>query len=120
MNLKMLRAKIHRATVTEACVDYIGSITIDQDILDATGILPGECVVVADVDNASRFETYVFRGQRGSGVFCVNGAAAHLVKVGHKIIIMAYGYIDESEAKNLKPKVAVMDEHNRIKEMITY
>ncbi|HNX26812.1 MAG TPA: aspartate 1-decarboxylase [Phycisphaerae bacterium] len=120
MTLKMLRAKIHRATVTEACVDYVGSITIDEDILDATGILPGECVVVADVDNASRFETYVFRGSRGSGVFCVNGAAAHLVKVGHKIIIMAYAYLDETQAKTLKPRVAVMDDANNIKEIMTY
>ncbi len=117
MQLKMLRAKIHRATVTEACVDYVGSITIDRDLLDASGILVGECVLVADLNDGARFETYVFEGERGSGVVCVNGAAARLVDEGDKVIIMAFGYIDESQAAALKPTVVLIGDNNTIDEI---
>ena len=117
MQLKMLRAKIHRATVTEACVDYVGSITIDKDLLDASGILVGECVLVADLNDGARFETYVFEGEPGSGVICVNGAAARLVDVGDKVIIMAYGYVDAAEASDIKPTVVLMNDNNTISEV---
>ena len=117
MLLKILRAKIHRATITEACVDYVGSITIDKDFLDASGILPGECVLVADLTDGQRFETYVFEGEPGSGVICVNGAAARLVDVGDKVIIMAYGYATEEEAVNIKPHVVIVDDDNKISEI---
>ncbi|MCD4824866.1 MAG: aspartate 1-decarboxylase [Phycisphaerae bacterium] len=117
MLLKMLRAKIHRATITEACVDYVGSITIDVEMLEASGILPGECVLVADLTDGQRFETYVFEGERGSGVICINGAAARLVDVGDKIIIMAYGYAPPDEAKAITPKVVLVGEDNKIDEI---
>jgi aspartate 1-decarboxylase len=117
MLLKKLRAKIHRATVTEACVDYVGSITIDKDMLDASGIQVGECVLVADLADGQRFETYVFEGEAGSGVICVNGAAARLVDVGDKVIIMAYGYVTLEEAATLEPKVVLMGEGNEITEI---
>jgi len=115
---KILRAKIHRATVTEADVEYVGSITIDSKLLDATGIAPGECVLVADVDNGNRFETYVFEGQAGSGVICVNGAAARLVNVGDKVIIIAFGYVNDEEVAEVEPKVILMDDDNTIKTVL--
>jgi aspartate 1-decarboxylase len=115
---KLLRAKIHRATVTEADVEYVGSITIDSKLLDATGIAPGECVLVADVDNGNRFETYVFEGQAGSGVICVNGAAARLVNVGDKVIIIAFGYVNDEEVAEVEPKVILMDDDNTIKTVL--
>ncbi len=118
MLLKMLRAKIHQAVITEACVDYVGSITIDRDLMDAVGILPGECVLVADLTDGARFETYVFEGARGSGVICVNGAAARLVDVGDKVIIMAFAYASIDEAAQLKPKVALIGENNSIDRVI--
>ncbi len=118
MLLKMLRAKIHQAVITEACVDYVGSITIDRDLMDAVGILPGECVLVADLTDGARFETYVFEGTRGSGVICVNGAAARLVDVGDKVIIMAFAYVSPDEAAQLKPKVALIGESNKIDRVI--
>ncbi len=114
MLLNLLRAKIHRATITEAEVEYVGSITIDADLLDATGILPGECVLVADLTDGARFETYVLQGARGSGVICINGAAARLVDVGDKIIIMAYAYVTPEEAKTLKPSIVLVDDKNKI------
>ncbi len=114
MLLNLLRAKIHRATITEAEVEYVGSITIDADLLDATGILPGECVLVADLTDGARFETYVLKGARGSGVICINGAAARLVDVGDKIIIMAYAYVTPEEAKTLKPNIVLVDDKNKI------
>ncbi len=117
MQLKMLRAKIHRATVTEACVDYVGSITIDRDPLDASGILVGENVLVADLNDGARFETYVFEGERGSGVVCVNGAAARLVDEGDKVIIMAFGTMSEAEARENKPTVVLVGENNTIDEI---
>lgn len=114
MLLKVLRAKIHRATVTEAVIDYVGSITIDRDLLDASGIVPGECVLVADMTDGARFETYVFEGEPGSGTICINGAAARLVDVGDEVIIMAFGYMEPDQARDLKPGVVLVDKLNRI------
>ena len=113
MLLKILRAKIHRATITEACVDYVGSITIDRDLLDVSGMLPGECVLVADLTDGQRFETYVMEGDRGSGVICINGAAARLEDIGDRVIIMAFVYIEPDEATGLEPKIVLVDENNR-------
>ncbi|MCE5276553.1 MAG: aspartate 1-decarboxylase [Planctomycetaceae bacterium] len=118
MLLKMLRAKLHHATITEAQVEYIGSITIDQDLLDASGILPGECVLVADLTDGQRFETYVMAGHRGSGVICINGAAARLVTVGDKIIIMAFAYVDSQQAPALKPALVLVDGDNKVSRRI--
>ncbi|MFB3893646.1 MAG: aspartate 1-decarboxylase [Phycisphaerae bacterium] len=115
MLLKMLRAKIHRAAVTQSQVDYVGSITIDQDLLDASGILAGEDVLVADLNNGHRFHTYVMRGAGGSGTVCVNGAAAKLAAVGDRIIIMAFAYVTPDEAKGLKPAIVFVDDKNRPK-----
>ena len=114
MLVKLLRAKIHRATITEASVDYVGSITIDQDLLDATGIWPGECVLVADLADGARFQTYVIPGRQGSGTICINGAAARLVDVGDKIIVMAFAYVTAEEAQAIKPSVVLVDENNRL------
>ncbi len=118
MLLKVLRAKIHRAAITQAEVDYVGSITIDSDLLDATGIIPGECVLVADLTDGARFETYVLRGEPGSGTICINGAAARLVDVGDKVIVMAYAYVDPEEASRIEPQVALVDEKNRLIRML--
>jgi aspartate 1-decarboxylase len=112
--LKVLRGKIHRATVTEAMIDYVGSVTIDKDLLDASGILVGECVLVADMTDGARFETYVFEGEPGSGTICINGAAARLVNVGDEVIIMAYGYMEPEEAQNFKPSVILVDKSNKV------
>ena len=117
MLLKILRAKIHRATITEACVDYVGSITIDRDLLDASGIRVGECVLVADLTDGQRFETYVMEGEPGSGIICINGAAARLVDVGDKIIIMAFGYVDTEQAETPPPKVVLVGPGNTIDEV---
>ena len=112
----MLRSKIHRATVTETRLDYEGSITVDQDLLDKAGIWLGEKVLVADVNNGNRFETYTLPGERGSGIIALNGAAAHLCNIGDKIIIMGYELTDEP----IKAKVVLVDEKNRIKKEFTY
>lgn len=114
MYLKALRGKIHRATITEAQVDYVGSITIDLDLMKAAGIVRGECVLVADLTDGARFETYVIEGPPGSGTICINGAAARLVDVGDKIIIMAFGYVTEEEAAALSPKIVLVTDKNRI------
>jgi len=116
MMRKMLRAKIHRATVTQADVDYEGSVTIDRNLLDATDLLANEAVCIWDVTNGNRLETYAVEGERGSGVICVNGAAAHLIRPGDLVIIAAYTWLDEAEARAHVPKVVFVDEHNRIKE----
>ncbi|MET4560942.1 aspartate 1-decarboxylase [Lysinibacillus parviboronicapiens] len=116
----MMNSKIHRATVTEADLNYVGSITIDADILDAVGMLANEKVHVVNNNNGARFETYIIAGQRGSGVICVNGAAARLVQRGDIVIIISYVYVDNAEAKDHKPTVAIMGEGNTIKEMIAY
>jgi aspartate 1-decarboxylase len=114
MFLKMLRAKIHRATITEADIDYVGSVTLDPDLYDAVGILPGEQVLVADLNNGQRFETYVMEGQRGSGTVCINGAAARLVHVGDRIIIMSFAYATPEEAGKLKPTVVLVNDKNQL------
>ena len=116
----MMNGKIHRATVTQADLNYVGSITIDEDILDAVGIEANEKVAIVNNNNGARFETYVIKGARGSGVVCLNGAAARMVQQGDIVIIMSYVLVDAEEAKNHVPKVAIMDENNRIKEMINY
>ena len=116
MNRKMLRAKIHRATVTQADVDYEGSITIDRRLLDATDLLPNEAVCVWNVTSGTRLETYAVEGPPDSGVICVNGAAAHLVRPGDLVIIAAYAWMDEAAARVYEPKVVFVDEQNRIKE----
>ncbi len=112
----MLRSKIHRARVTQTRVDYEGSITIDQDLMDRAGIWPGEKVLVADVDNGSRFETYTISGARGSGVVAVNGAAAHLCREGDLIIIMGFELTDEP----IRAKVVLVDSDNRAVRELVY
>ncbi|CAM5529996.1 Aspartate 1-decarboxylase OS=Lysinibacillus sphaericus OX=1421 GN=panD PE=3 SV=1 [Lysinibacillus sphaericus] len=97
----MMNSKIHRATVTEADLNYVGSITIDEDILDAVGMLPNEKVHIVNNNNGARFETYIIAGERGSGVICVNGAAARLVQRGDIVIIISYVYVDNAEAKTI-------------------
>jgi aspartate 1-decarboxylase len=116
----MLNSKIHRATVTQADLNYVGSITIDQDLLDQAGMLPNEKVHVVNNNNGARFETYIIAGERGSGVICVNGAAARLVQKGDIVIILTYGYVMDENARDHKPTVAIMDEHNKIREIIHY
>ena len=114
MLLKVLRAKIHRATITQAEVDYVGSITIDSDLLDASGIVPGECVLVADLTDGARFETYVIEADRGSGTICINGAAARLVSVDDEVIIMSFAYVESDKCDTVKPNIILVDEKNRI------
>ncbi|MFM9378739.1 aspartate 1-decarboxylase [Gordonia sp. VNK21] len=109
----MMTAKIHRATVTQADLHYVGSVTIDADLLDAAGLLEGEQVCIVDIDNGNRLETYVIAGERGSGVIGINGAAAHLVKPGDLVIIIAYGILSEDEVREYSPKVVFVDEANR-------
>jgi len=116
MMRKMMRAKIHRATVTEANVDYEGSITIDRRLMDATDLLPNEAVCVWNVTNGNRFETYAVEGPPDSGVVCVNGAAAHLVRAGDLVIIAAFTWLEEDAARKHEPKVVFVDEQNRIRE----
>ena len=120
MTLEMLKGKIHRATVTQAELNYVGSITVDEELLEAAGILEYEKVQIVDVDNGSRFETYTICGARGSGMICLNGAAARCVSVGDKIIIMAYAGLDAGEAKSHKPSVVFVDEQNRISRKTCY
>ena len=116
MMRKMLRAKIHRATVTEANLDYEGSITIDRTLMDATDLLANEAVCIWNVTSGTRFETYAVDGPPDSGVICVNGAAAHLVRPGDLIIIAAFTWLDEAAARVHEPKVVFVDEQNRIRE----
>lgn len=117
---KVLNAKIHHATVTETHVDYVGSITIDATLLRATGIHPNESVLIADMENGNRFETYVFRGEPDTGIIAVNGAAAKLVGPGHRLIIMNFGYIESSQLDDHAAKVVVVDEQNRIAQQLDY
>lgn len=116
MLLNMYKGKIHRATVTEANLNYVGSITIDKTLMDAAGILPGERVQIVNNNNGARLETYVIEGEADSGVICLNGAAARLVQKGDNVIIIAYCWLEEGEAKTFKPKVVFVDENNRISE----
>ena len=120
MTVEMLKGKIHRATVIQAELDYVGSITVDEELLEAAGILEYEKVQIVDVENGSRFETYTICGERGSGMICLNGAAARCVSTGDKIIIMAYGQYDSEEAKNHKPSVVFVDEKNKISRISCY
>jgi len=110
---RMLRAKIHRATVTGCDPDYVGSLTVDADLLAAVDIRPNEAIWVYDIDNGVRFETYIIRGEAGSGVMMLNGAAAKLVEVGHKIIVACYAYVDHADVDQHVAHVVVVDEHNR-------
>ncbi len=110
----MIHGKIHRATVTSADVHYVGSVTVDADLLDAADIAVGQQVDVVDVDNGSRLTTYTIAGERGTGIIQLNGAAAHMVNVGDLVIIMAYSMVPESQVRTWTPQVVFVDEHNRI------
>ncbi|MEU9076681.1 aspartate 1-decarboxylase [Kitasatospora sp. NPDC004745] len=110
----MLKSKIHRATVTQADLHYVGSVTVDEDLLDAADLLPGELVHIVDIDNGARLETYTIAGPRGTGVIGINGAAARLVHPGDLVILIAYGQMDTAEAKGYEPKIVFVDERNRI------
>ena len=116
----MLGGKIHRAAVTEADLNYVGSITVDQDLLDAAGILANEKVQIVNNNNGARFETYTLSGERGSGVICLNGAAARLVQKGDIVIIMSYVMLSEAEAAAHRPKVVLVDEANKIRDILSY
>ncbi|MCI2111854.1 MAG: aspartate 1-decarboxylase [Ruminococcus sp.] len=120
MTLTMLKGKIHRAVVKQADLNYVGSITIDSELLEAAGILEYEMVQIVDVENGNRFETYTIAGEKGSGMICLNGAAARQVAVGDHIIIMAYAQLSEQEAKEHKPYVVFTDEDNHIASISRY
>lgn len=120
MNISMLKSKIHRGIITEANLHYVGSITIDRELMDSANILEYEKVHIVDIDNGNRLETYVIPGERHSGVICLNGAAARLVHKGDKVIIMAYCSLDAEEAKTFSPKVLFLNEDNSIKEITNY
>jgi len=110
----MLKSKIHRATVTQADLHYVGSVTIDRDLMDAADLLPGEQVAIVDINNGSRLETYVIEGPRGSGVIGINGAAARLVAPGDLVIILSYQMLTDAEARQARPAVVFVDADNRI------
>lgn len=120
MYLHMLKGKIHRATVVQAELDYVGSITVDEDLLDASGIQEYEKVQIVDINNGERFETYTIAGKRGSGMICLNGAAARCVQKGDKIIIMCYAQMTPEESKQYPPKVVFVDENNQIQRITRY
>ena len=120
MQLTMLKGKIHRAVVKQAELNYVGSITIDPKLMEAAGILEYEQVQIVDVENGNRFETYTIDGEPGSGMICLNGAAARQVQVGDHVIIMAYCQMDTNEAKEHKPKVFFVDEDNHISRVSNY
>jgi len=117
MLLTMFKSKLHRATVTEANLNYVGSITIDKTLLDAANILPGEKVQIVNNNNGARLETYTIEGPKDSGVICLNGAAARLVQPGDNVIIIAYAQMDSEEAKTFKPAVVFVDDDNKIIEL---
>ncbi|MFN2745621.1 MULTISPECIES: aspartate 1-decarboxylase [Bacillus] len=114
----LMSGKLHRARVTEANLNYVGSITIDEDLLDAVGMMANEKVQIVNNNNGARLETYIIPGERGSGVICLNGAAARLVQVGDVVIIVSYAMMSEEEAKTHKPKVAVLNEKNEIEQIL--
>jgi len=118
MLITMFKSKIHRATITEADLNYVGSITIDQALLETADILPHEKVQIVNNNNGARFETYTIPGPRNSGVICVNGAAARLVQPGDTVIIIAYAMLDRSEAATFQPTVVMVDEHNKVDRVI--
>ncbi|MFR7746227.1 MAG: aspartate 1-decarboxylase [Eggerthellaceae bacterium] len=120
MILNMLKGKIHRATIRQAELNYVGSITVDPDLLDAAHILEYEKVQVVDVNNGSRLETYTIAGERGSGMVCLNGAAARLVQPGDTCIIMCYCQMTEEEAKDYRPYVVFVDKNNKVGEVTRY
>ena len=120
MTLTMLKSKIHRATVTEAELEYVGSITIDKNLLESSGILEYEKVLVVDITHGSRLESYRIAGERGSGIICLNGAAAKLINKGDTVIIMAFADMDEKEAKEYKPTVVFVDDENKVKSIKNY
>ena len=117
MFLTIFKSKIHRATVTEANLNYMGSITIDEALIEAADIMPNEKVQIVNNNNGARFETYVIKGQRNSGVICLNGAAARLVQPGDTVIIISYAIMDRSEAKSYNPTVVMVDGENKITEI---
>ena len=110
----MMKSKIHRATVTQADLHYVGSVTVDEDLLDAADLLPGELVHIVDITNGARLETYTIAGERGSGVIGINGAAARLVQPGDLVILIAYGQMDDVEARSFSPHVVFVDADNRV------
>ena len=110
----MMKSKIHRATVTQADLHYVGSVTVDLDLLDAANLLPGELVHIVDIDNGNRLETYTIAGERGSGVIGINGAAARLVHPGDLVILIAYAQLEDAEARTFEPNVVFVDADNRI------
>lgn len=114
MLVNRFKSKIHRATVTQADLNYVGSITIDENLMDAANLLEGERVQIVNNNNGERLETYVIKGERGSGVICLNGAAARRVAVGDIVIIISYGWMEVEEAKNYKPALVFPDENNQI------
>ena len=120
MKLTMLKGKIHRATVRQAELDYVGSITVDPELMEAAGILEYEKVVIVDINNGSRFETYTIAGEPGSGMICLNGASARCVSQGDKIIIMCYAEMTPKEAEEHKPKVVFVDDNNKITRLTSY
>jgi aspartate 1-decarboxylase len=113
----MLHSKIHRATVTQADLHYVGSLTIDRDLMDAADLLPGQQVDVVDVDNGNRLTTYAIEGERGSGILCINGAAARLISPGDTVIVIAYASMNDEEARTFEPKVVFVNKDNRIVEV---
>jgi aspartate 1-decarboxylase len=110
----MMKSKIHRATVTQADLHYVGSVTVDQDLLEAADLLPGELVHIVDIDNGVRLETYTIAGERGSGVIGINGAAARLVHTGDLVILIGYGQMDDAEAREFEPRVVFVDSENHV------
>ena len=118
MLFNMLKGKIHRAAVTEADLNYEGSITIDESLAEASGILPYEQVSIYDINNGNRFTTYCLYGKRGSGIICMNGAAARAVSVGDLIIIAAYALIDQKDAHDFSPEIVLVGDHNKIKKIL--
>ena len=117
MCITILKSKIHRATVTESDLNYVGSITVDKSLMEASGLYEYEKVQIVDIDNGNRFETYVITGEKDSGCICLNGAAARCVHVGDRIIIMAYAQLAPAEIENHKPQVVFVDDNNRIKKI---
>jgi len=115
---KFLRCKIHQAVVTQADLHYVGSITIDEGILDQAGLVENEAVWIYDIDNGERFETYIIKGEKGSGIIGINGAAARKAMIGDQVIIANYVYLDEAEAKNFKPRILIMNKKNKIEKIL--
>jgi len=120
MTITMLYSKLHRATVTDANLNYVGSITIDRDLLDSAGLIVGQKVDIVNINNGERFSTYVIEGERGKKDMCLNGAAARKAEIGDKIIVIAYANMTPEEAKNYKPKVVLLGEDNSIEEIKDY